>query len=104
VHCSLPYSRQHYNRAVSLEEVSGDLPANKVHGEWMGFLLVTGKALAVVQEELALILADPAMRRAKMPLLLNRLVRRGQSIRVIYTSGNWLDIDSLEDVVNAGAF
>jgi phosphoenolpyruvate phosphomutase len=104
VHCSLPYSRQHYNRAVSLEEVSGDLPANKVHGEWMGFLLVTGKALAVVQEELALILAAPAMRKAKMPLLLNRLVRRGQSIRVIYTSGNWLDIDSLEDVVNAGAF
>jgi NDP-sugar pyrophosphorylase family protein len=37
-------------------------------------------------------------------MLLNRLAEQGQEIRVIYTSGNWLDIDSLEDVVNASAF
>jgi phosphoenolpyruvate phosphomutase len=36
--------------------------------------------------------------------LLTELVRNGERVRVIYTTGHWLDIDSLEDVVAAGSF
>jgi phosphoenolpyruvate phosphomutase len=104
VHCSLPYSRIHYNRPVSLEQVSGTLTPESIHGEWMGFLRVSAAALPELSAVLEEILADPAHRLAKIPLLLNRLAARGREIRVIYTSGNWLDIDSLDDVVNAGGF
>ncbi|MBI5330544.1 MAG: phosphoenolpyruvate mutase [Betaproteobacteria bacterium] len=104
VRCSLPYSRLHYNRPVQLERVSGALPAADIHGEWMGFLRISAAALPALRAELAALLSDPAHRRAKLPLLLNRLADQGRVLRVIYTSGNWLDIDRLEDVVNAGGF
>jgi phosphoenolpyruvate phosphomutase len=103
-HCSLPYSRNHYNRPVRLERIAGDPALDGIHGEWMGFLRISGRALDSVRAALDDILADPAQRRAKIPQLLNRLAEQGREIRVIYTSGNWLDIDSLEDVVNASAF
>jgi NDP-sugar pyrophosphorylase family protein len=41
---------------------------------------------------------------AKLPALLHELIRRGQPVRAFYTTGNWLDIDSVEDLVNAGGF
>jgi NDP-sugar pyrophosphorylase family protein len=39
-----------------------------------------------------------------MPTLVNELVARQYPVRAIYTSGNWCDIDSLEDVTAAGGF
>jgi phosphoenolpyruvate phosphomutase len=32
------------------------------------------------------------------------LLRRKFSIRVLYTVGHWLDINSLDDIVHAGEF
>jgi NDP-sugar pyrophosphorylase family protein len=48
--------------------------------------------------------AEPRNRTAKVPALLNRLASSGHAVRVVYTSGNWLDVDSLDDVVNAAGF
>jgi phosphoenolpyruvate phosphomutase len=48
--------------------------------------------------------AEPANRRAKLHHLLAELVRRGERVRVVYTTGHWLDVDSLDDVVAAGSF
>lgn len=104
VRCSLPYSRAHYNRSVFLERMSGELPRDAIHGEWMGLVLVSGRALPRVRDMAARLRADRANRLVKLPALLNRLVDAGQPVRVIYTSGNWLDVDSLEDVVSAAAF
>jgi phosphoenolpyruvate phosphomutase len=36
--------------------------------------------------------------------LLNRLVQAGEEVRVLYTVGNWIDIDSVEDLVMAAKF
>jgi phosphoenolpyruvate phosphomutase len=104
VECSLPYSRTHYNRAVSLKRMSGDLPKGSVHGEWMGLLYVSAKALPQVRAVLHEMHEDPRNRKVKVPALLNRLAAEGHDVRVVYTSGNWLDVDSLEDVVNAAGF
>ena len=43
-------------------------------------------------------------RTAKLPRLLNALIAGGHAIEVRYTSGHWLDVDSLNDVVRAGEF
>jgi phosphoenolpyruvate phosphomutase len=104
VECSLPYSRTHYNRAVTLERMSGDLPQDAIHGEWMGLVYISAKALPEVRAVLHAMHEEPHNRKAKVPALLNRLASGGRDVRVVYTSGNWLDVDSLEDVVNAAGF
>jgi phosphoenolpyruvate phosphomutase len=39
-----------------------------------------------------------------MLAVLAELMRQGERIRVIYTTGHWLDVDSLEDVLAASEF
>ena len=39
-----------------------------------------------------------------MAAMMNLLVERGHEIRVIYTTGNWLDCDSIADAVDGGSF
>lgn len=101
---SLPYSRQHYGRRVFLEQMAGDLAEDNTHGEWMGFFKIAPAKLQVVRSVLDTLLADPANSYAKIPQLFNALVAQGHPVRVIYTTGHWLDIDTLEDVINAGSF
>jgi phosphoenolpyruvate phosphomutase len=36
--------------------------------------------------------------------LLTELVARGEKLRVVYTTGHWLDVDSVADVIAAGRF
>jgi phosphoenolpyruvate phosphomutase len=100
--CSLPYSRAAYNREVDLLEIDPQLAPAAIHGEWMGFMKIAAASLPGVRA-----IADEILRhdrRAKLPALLHELIRRGQPVRALYTTGNWLDIDSVEDLVNAGGF
>ncbi len=102
VNGSLPYSRQFYGREVELRRIDSELSENETHGEWMGFLKVDASKLGLVRNLIdGLVMAN---RYAKLPHLLNALVQRGESVRVVYTTGHWLDIDSLDDVASAGAF
>jgi len=50
------------------------------------------------------LLARPGNRNASIPQLLQELLNRNYPIRVLYTVGHWLDINSLDDVVQAGNF
>ena len=70
----------------------------------MGLLLVRAGALPRFREAVEKMAAAPEYRRAKLHHLLNELVQQGEQIRVVYTTGHWLDVDSLEDVVAAGRF
>ncbi|HEY5790421.1 MAG TPA: phosphoenolpyruvate mutase [Gammaproteobacteria bacterium] len=104
VTCSEPYSRRTLNGRVQLERMDEALPAETIHGEWMGFLKIAPRILPRVRQVLDELLAEPGQREAKLFTLFNRLVERGETLRVLYTSGHWLDVDSLSDVVNAGTF
>jgi len=56
-----------------------------------------------VADRLRALAAEPERLRAmKLPDLLTQLVQQGATVRVIYTSGHWLDVDSVDDVL-AGA-
>jgi phosphoenolpyruvate phosphomutase len=70
----------------------------------MGFLKVSAAALPRLRSVVAGMAAQPANRMAKLHHLLAELVKRGERIRVVYTTGHWLDVDSIEDVVAAGSF
>ena len=43
-------------------------------------------------------------KKMKMPDLIKGLVRAGHEVRVIYTTGHWLDVDSVSDVVQGSSF
>jgi phosphoenolpyruvate phosphomutase len=89
---------------VLLATAGEDLPPETVSGEWMGFLRVSAAALPEFRDVVTDMLTEPGNRRAKIHNLLAELVRRGKSVRVVYTSGHWLDVDTLDDVVAAGKF
>ncbi len=42
--------------------------------------------------------------RKGVPDLLNYLIDRGRTVRVLYIYGHWLDVNSLEDLEQAGHF
>ena len=70
----------------------------------MGLLKVSASSLPAFRDLVAELAGAPENRRAKLHHLLGELVRRGHRIRVIYTTGHWLDVDSLDDVLVAGSF
>jgi phosphoenolpyruvate phosphomutase len=102
VHCNRPHNRASVELAAELREVAASMDETRIHGEWMGFLRVSHARrrdfLAMVDR---LLQQHP---RSGMPDLLNALVAAGEPIRVVYGTGNWLDIDSLADLVVAGSF
>jgi phosphoenolpyruvate phosphomutase len=102
--CSMPNSRRAFSHRIQLNRIADYLPEDRTHGEWMGFLKVSPRGTGALVEALGALLSDRAKRTAKMPVLINELINRGQEVRVIYTTGHWLDIDSLDDVIHAGTF
>ncbi len=104
VECTFPNSRKAFNAKIYLKQLGNNLPGATIHGVWMGFLKLSSNAASQVNEVLLEILADPANRKASIPHLLQELLKRQYPVRVLYTVGHWLDINSLDDVVQAGNF
>ncbi len=105
VTCSHPNSRTAVCERIMLEDVSDRCDDEVTHGEWMGFLWLSAAGAMFLREVLAEIDGDPE-RRQTMDLagLLRTVLRAGKEIRVIYTTGNWLDVDSVEDVLVGSSF
>jgi phosphoenolpyruvate phosphomutase len=102
--CTLPNSRKAFNAKIYLQQLGNLAPQESIHGVWMGFLKVSPAGTVHLQAILAEMVADPANRKAGIPVLLQELLKRQLSVRVLYTVGHWLDINSLDDVVQAGNF
>jgi phosphoenolpyruvate phosphomutase len=104
VRCSQPHSRRNFYQQVYLDSAAEDMPEESIHGEWMGFLKVAATALPKFRDAVARLAAAPANRQARMLAVLTELVRSGSRVRVIYTTGHWLDVDSLDDLLAASEF
>ncbi len=102
--CSIPNSRKAFNAKVYLKQLGNEIPEANTHGVWMGFLKVSPTAATLITTIITELLAQPGNRKATIPRLIQELLTRRQPIRVLYTVGHWLDINSLEDVVQAGEF
>jgi phosphoenolpyruvate phosphomutase len=102
--CTAPNSRKAFNAQIHLKQLGRAVPSNMIHGVWMGFFKVSAQSVTQLHEILTELLADPNHRKAGMATLFQELLRRNYSIKVLYTVGHWLDINSLDDVVQAGSF
>jgi phosphoenolpyruvate phosphomutase len=104
VSCSEAHGRASFYRRVLLEACGEDLHTDKIDGEWMGFLRIRGGAVARLRGHVDRLLGQPAGRQMKLHHLLDAMVKAGEQIRVVYTTGHWLDVDTVDDVVSAGRF
>jgi phosphoenolpyruvate phosphomutase len=102
--CSLPNSKKAFNINIYLKQLGEGVSRESTHGVWMGFLKVSPAGAVLLQTVLTALLTDPANKKAGIPHLLQELLKRRQPIRVLYTVGHWLDINSLDDLVQAGNF
>jgi phosphoenolpyruvate phosphomutase len=102
--CTIPNSRKAFNAKIYLKRLGNDISKESIHGVWMGFLKVSPGADSHITNIIVEMLAKPANRKAGIPQLLQELLKRQYPIRVLYTVGHWLDINSIEDVVQAGNF
>lgn len=101
--CSEPHSRKTLLANVVLKDVSTDASAAGITGEWTGLLKLSTNGAKAVREILGT-LSEKDLATASVPDLLRRLVKEGREVRVVYTRGGWLDVDTLGDVLEGSAF
>ena len=78
---------------------------DSIHGEWMGIIKISSAIFPTVRKEVESLSKLENFDSMKMHHLLEHLlVGLKQPIRVVYTTGNWLDVDTLEDVIRANNF
>jgi phosphoenolpyruvate phosphomutase len=104
VTCTEPHSRHSFYRKVLLEDTAEDIQEDRIHGEWMGFLKVSSSAMPVFRAAVSKLMENPENRQAKLFELLAELRAQQQEIEVMYTTGHWLDVDCVDDLVAAGSF
>jgi len=102
--CTIPNSRRAFNAKIYLKQIGDNIPQACIHGVCMGFLKVSAGATKLITDIIVELLRNPANRKANISQLLQELLRRRYPVRVLYTAGHWLDINSLDDVVQAGSF
>ncbi|UCC15678.1 MAG: phosphoenolpyruvate mutase [Gammaproteobacteria bacterium] len=104
VSCSEAHGRATFYHRVLLEACGEELPTERINGEWMGFLRIRGSAIQRLRGHVDRLLAAPAGRQMKLHHLLDAMVSSGEHVRVVYTTGHWLDVDTVDDVISAGRF
>ena len=104
VHCSEPHSRDSYSHEIFLKISAENLDPKIIDGEWMGVAKFSKNIIPVINESMNKMRKDTGFDAAKFHHLFTHLVSEGIKVKVVYTTGHWLDIDTLEDLLRAGNF
>ena len=103
--CSKANSRKSFLDTITLLDIFSDNNAELIHGEWTGFLKLSDQGASFLSDLLERMSANVAVLKSmNMAGLLKQILDSGKEIQVIYTSGGWLDIDTIEDVIAGSAF
>jgi len=105
-YCSRPDNRSLFRQEVSLKYISerGHLDIGRPSGRWVGMLKIGGNGSHRLTAALDELRCRPDFNRLTMPDLLNHLIEQGQTIRVHYINGHWLDVNTLADLDRASNF
>ncbi|MBX3258716.1 MAG: phosphoenolpyruvate mutase [Labilithrix sp.] len=101
--CSEPHSRKTLLGNVTLKDMATAPDTPGITGEWTGILKTSAAGSKVLAEMIGK-LPETELAKLSMPDLLRRLVKDGKTVRVVYSRGGWLDVNTLGDVVKGGAF
>lgn len=101
--CSEPHSKRALFSDVTLVDVVNDPDTKGISGEWIGFVKVSATGAKILRE-LVGGLDERALATLKMPDLLRQVTKAGHKVHVVYSTGDWLDVDSVADVIKGSAF
>ncbi len=101
--CSEPHSRKTLLGDVQLRDMATAPDAPGITGEWTGLLKLSASGAKTVAQMLEA-MTPAELQKLSMPDLLRRLVQSGNSVRVVYSRGGWLDVDTLADVLRGSEF
>ena len=99
-----PYSPHYHEEEPLLVDIGNHLRPDEVHGEWIGLLKATPRGAARIRAALDELRRRDDFRTMRFNELFRQLLAMGESIRVLYITGHWLDVDKLEDLPAASAF
>jgi phosphoenolpyruvate phosphomutase len=101
--CSEPHSRKTLLGNVTLKDMATAPDSAGITGEWTGILKTSADGAKVIAQMIETMPAGD-LAKLSMPDLLRRLVKDGKHVRVVYSRGGWLDVNTLGDVVKGSAF
>jgi phosphoenolpyruvate phosphomutase len=88
---------------ANLREMSADVPAQDVCGEWTGIVKLGADGAKWVADELERLREEGLLETADLPQLFTRLSKR-QPVKIRYFVGHWMDVDELADLAEAQRF
>ena len=104
VTASHPYTIKYGEEEAELREMGPKLAEDKIHGEWIGLIKASAKGAEKIRTALTELAKRPDFNQLRFDDLFKHLLASGQTVRVNYITGHWLDVDSLEDLSAANAF
>ena len=104
--CSRPFTGDYLDEEpVWLNAVQptgeNDAEIGEPSGEFIGLIKLSAAGALVVRQELAVMKREGVLDEADLPVLLNRLIARGERIETLYVTGHWLDVDDAFDLAKA---
>ena len=99
--CNVQPSNASFYDESFVRFVSNSDETSDISGEWMGFLRVSQRGVAILKD---LIENWNDINQGDMTDVLNAIVESGHPIAVFYTSGHWIDCDSAVDAIDGGRF
>jgi phosphoenolpyruvate phosphomutase len=103
VRCDRPDTGRFSFEGVSLIAVGRDVQPAESHGVWMGLLHVGRDGADWLREAIAGARADGSLAGASLSDLLGRVLAAGRALRVVYTRGGWVNVNTLVDLLDASA-
>jgi len=104
VRTSRPFTLKYSEDVVTLKAMGHDLPADQIDGEWIGLVKCTARGSKLLQGALAELEQRPDFNALRFDDLFRHLLARGIEVRVMFITGHWLDVDSLDDLAQAQTF
>ncbi len=102
ISCNYGPGREFTGKNIFLSNIKSDMKKKNIDAEWMGLIKISKNKIKAFSSAVDSVLSKNV--NAQIPDLLNYLVKQNHKIEVIYTSGHWIDIDSLDDLIKASHF
>mgnify|MGYP001766182909 CR=1 FL=1 len=99
-----PYSLKYSEEEPCLVDIGSHLESAQVHGEWIGLVKTSVNGAQILKSTLDDLASRADFQSLRFDDLFRHLLAAGHTIRVLYITGHWLDVDNLEDLAAAHAF
>ncbi|HRZ66683.1 MAG TPA: phosphoenolpyruvate mutase, partial [Candidatus Omnitrophota bacterium] len=75
-----------------------------VNGQWIGMLKANLEGKKWIEEAYGQLRKEKGFLKYSVTNLLDKIASNGHKVDVIYTDGNWLDVNSIDDIEKAVDF